>query len=85
MTPAAIRWTESAEKDIRRLDSVDQRRVARVVVRFAESGDGEVKRLQGQFGAEFRLRSGNLRIRFKVEPDGTLVILRVLPRDKAYR
>lgn len=84
MSRAAVRWSESAEKDLGRLDQLNQRRVARVIVRFAETGEGEVKRLQGPLGAEFRLRSGNLRIRFRLDP-GTIVILRVLPRDKAYR
>jgi len=55
------------------------------VLRFAETREGEVKRLQGPLGAEFRLRSRNLRIRFLIESDGIIVILRVLPRDKAYR
>lgn len=85
MSPAAVRWSESAEKDLRRLDELNQRRVVKVVRRFAESGEGNVKRLQGPLGAEFRLRSGNLRIRFLIESDGTIFVLRVLPRDKAYR
>lgn len=85
MTPAALRWSENAEKDLRRFDQVNQRRVARVALRFAETGEGEIKRLQGPLGEEFRLRSGNVRIRFQVDSDGTIVILRVLPRDKAYR
>lgn len=85
MSRAPVRWSESAERDLRRLDQVNQRRVASVVVRFAETSEGEVKRLQGPLGAEFRLRSGDLRIRFRIDADGTIVILRVLPRDKAYR
>jgi mRNA-degrading endonuclease RelE of RelBE toxin-antitoxin system len=85
MTGAAVRWSESAEKDLKRLDATNQRRVTSVVVRFAETREGEVKRLQGPLGAEYRLRSGDLRIRFQIDPDGTIVILRVLPRDKAYR
>jgi mRNA-degrading endonuclease RelE of RelBE toxin-antitoxin system len=85
MSRSDVRWSESAEKDLRRLDSTNQRRVLHVVLRFAETREGEVKRLQGPLGAEFRLRSGNLRIRFLIQPDGAIVILRVLPRDKAYR
>jgi mRNA-degrading endonuclease RelE of RelBE toxin-antitoxin system len=85
MSTVAVRWSEDAEKDVRRLDPVNQRRVMRVILRFAETRVGELKRLQGPLGDEFRLRSGDLRIRFAVEPEGTLVILRVLPRDKAYR
>jgi mRNA-degrading endonuclease RelE of RelBE toxin-antitoxin system len=85
MSTVVVRWSEDAEKDVRRLDPVNQRRVMRVIRRFAETRVGELKRLQGPLGDEFRLRSGDLRIRFSVEPGGTLVILRVLPRDKAYR
>jgi mRNA-degrading endonuclease RelE of RelBE toxin-antitoxin system len=85
MSSPAVRWSERAQKDLRRLDPMNQRRVAGVVLRFAEMREGEVKRLQGPLGSEFRMRSGNLRIRFLIEPDGTIVVLRVLPRDKAYR
>jgi mRNA-degrading endonuclease RelE of RelBE toxin-antitoxin system len=85
MSPVAVRWTDTAEKDFRRLDSTIQRRVGSVIARFAETGDGELKRLQGPLGAEYRLRAGDIRIRFQIAPDSTLVILRVLPRDKAYR
>lgn len=85
MSSAVVRWSENAEKDLRRLDRTNRQRVLSVVLRFAEVGEGEVKRLQGPLGAEFRLRSGNLRIRFLIDSDGTIVVLRVLPRDKAYR
>jgi mRNA-degrading endonuclease RelE of RelBE toxin-antitoxin system len=85
MSPAGVRWTEGAEKDLRRLDPANQRRVVDVIRRFAQAREGEVKRLQGPLGSEFRLRAGNLRIRFHVDPDDTIVVLRVLPRDKAYR
>ena len=85
MSPAAVSWSPSAERDLQRLDRANQRRVMSVILRFAETGEGEVKRLQGPFGSEFRLRSGHLRIRFEIGSDGSIVILRVLPRDKAYR
>jgi mRNA-degrading endonuclease RelE of RelBE toxin-antitoxin system len=80
-----VRWSVGAEKDLRRLDSVNQRRVVSVIDRFAETSEGDVKRLQGPLGEEYRLRAGDLRIRFQLTPEGTIVILRVLPRDKAYR
>jgi mRNA-degrading endonuclease RelE of RelBE toxin-antitoxin system len=85
MTPVEVRWSVGAEKDLLRLDPTNQRHVMNVVLRFAETGEGEFKRLQGPLGTEYRLRSGNLRIRFEIDADGTIVILRVLPRDKAYR
>ena len=79
-----VRWSETAAKDLRHLDRAEQRRVVAVVQRFAELESGDVKRLQGPLGAEYRLRAGDLRIRFVVVEE-ELVILRVLPRDKAYR
>jgi mRNA-degrading endonuclease RelE of RelBE toxin-antitoxin system len=85
MSDAAVRWSERARKDLQRLDPANQRRVASVVARFAETREGDVKRLQGPLGSEFRLRSGDLRVRFFIDGDGTIVVLRVLPRDKAYR
>lgn len=81
----SLRWSELAEKDLRRLDKANQQRVTRVVLRFIETAEGEVKRLRGPLGDEFRLRAGNLRIRFHFNAEGTMVVLRVLPRDKAYR
>lgn len=85
MSGAGVSWSPSAERDLQRLDRVNQRRVLSVILRFAETGDGEVKRLHGPYGSEFRLRSGQLRIRFEIGADGSIVILRILPRDKAYR
>src|SRR5216684_9082626 len=76
MSPAGVRWSEGADRDLRRLDPTNQRRVVDVIRRFAQAREGEVKRLQGPLGSEFRLRSGNLRIRFLIDPDGTIVILR---------
>lgn len=85
MTLVAVRWSRSAERDLHRLDREDQRRVLGVISRFAETREGDVKRLQGPFGSEFRLRSGHLRIRFEIAADGAIVMLRILPRDKAYK
>jgi mRNA-degrading endonuclease RelE of RelBE toxin-antitoxin system len=43
-------------------------------------------RLHGVVPLEWRLRTGSYRIRFHLDfPTGTLEVLRVLPRDKAYR
>ncbi len=50
--------------------------------RFFATGAGDVKRLKG--GAEFRLRSGDYRVRFSIRQD-TIRVLRVLHRSEAYR
>jgi len=56
------------------------------VATFVESGRGDVGRLQGVQPAEWRLRVGDIRFRFRNLDDGnTVCILRVLPRSRAYR
>jgi mRNA-degrading endonuclease RelE of RelBE toxin-antitoxin system len=54
-----IEWTEPALEDLATLDRPVARRVFRAVERFAQTGAGNVKRLQGTHPPEFRLRSGD--------------------------
>ena len=80
-----VEWTASARRDIRRLDSPVARRVVVSVVEFAESGRGDVIKLQGT-EMEWRLRVGDWRVRFTFTDQGhTIMILRVLHRSQAYR
>ena len=52
---------------------------------YAETGNGDVKRLQG-VDHEWRLRVGDWRVIFTLDEGRLLVIvLRVLPRGSAYR
>lgn len=79
-------WQTRAEKDLRRLDDAVQRRVIAAVASFADSERGDIVRLRGVHPAEYRLRVGDWRVRFMVDREAaTLRVLRVLPRDKAYR
>lgn len=66
------------------LDRGMARRVKAAVERFAETGAGNVKRLQGIDPPEYRLRVGNWRVRFELESE-TVRILRVRDRKDAYR
>ncbi len=50
--------------------------------RFAETGEGDIKKLKGESG-ELRLRVGD-RVRFTDEPDDTLHIHSVRHRSEAY-
>ncbi len=84
MTPWAIRWTPRAEKDLRRLDRQVAERVREAISRFAQTGYGDVTRLEGE--QDLRLRVGSWRDRFDYDRDAhALIILRVLPRGRAYR
>jgi mRNA interferase RelE/StbE len=66
------------------LDKGLARRVKQAVERFADSGAGDVKKLQGIQPAEYRLRVGDYRVRFNLEGD-TIRVLRVRNRREAYR
>jgi mRNA interferase RelE/StbE len=79
-----IEWTEAALEHMAALDKGVARRVKQAVERFADSGAGNVKKLQGIQPAEYRLRVGDYRVRFNLEGD-TIRVLRVRNRREAYR
>ena len=66
------------------LDKGIARRVKQAVERFADTGAGNVKRLQGIDPPEYRLRVGDYRVRFHMD-DETVQVLRVRNRREAYR
>ena len=76
-------FSESARADVRRLDRDTAMRIFTALRRFAETGDGDIKRLKGET-EELRLRVGDYRVRFTEESD-TLRVIRVLHRKEAYR
>lgn len=79
-----IVWSEAALDDMARLDKKLRQRVNKAIERFAETGYGDVKKLQGLPG--YRLRVGDWRVRFARDDEaGRLTIERVLPRSSAYR
>jgi mRNA-degrading endonuclease RelE of RelBE toxin-antitoxin system len=55
------------------------------VERYAQSGEGDVLQLTDIDPPEYRLRVGDWRVRFHRDSTrAILILLRVLPRDKAY-
>ena len=79
-----IEWTEAALADLAALDKGIARRVMQSVERFAETGAGNVKRLQTIDPPEFRLRVGDYRVRFHNDGE-TVIVLRIRNRREAYR
>ena len=79
-----IVWSERARADIRRLDRETAMRIFAALNRFAETGEGDVKKLQGE-SDELRLRVGDYRVRFTQQSDDTLRIHSVRHRREAYR
>ena len=79
-----IEWAETALEQMAALDKGIARRVKQAVERFADTGAGNVKRLQGVDPPEYRLRVGDYRVRFHQEGE-TIGILQVRNRREAYR
>ena len=78
-----ITWSEGARTDVRRVDRETAMRILTAHHRFAETGEGDVKKLTAKTG-ELRLRVCDYRIRFTEDPDDTLRIHSVLHRKEAY-
>lgn len=81
-----VEWAAPALQDLAALDKALARRVKVAIERFALTGTGDVKKLQGIDPPEFRLRIGEWRVRFELAGD----VLRIcesaigkMPIDKA--
>ena len=79
-----VEWAGTALEDMAALDKRIARRVKQAVERFADTGAGNVKRLQGIDPPEYRLRVCDYRVRFHLE-DEAVQVLRVRNRREAYR
>ncbi|MGB8536018.1 MAG: type II toxin-antitoxin system RelE/ParE family toxin [Acidobacteriaceae bacterium] len=77
-----IVWTDPAKADVRGLDKPTAMRVLHALHRFAVSGEGDVKALQGR--DELRLRIADYRL-FFVNIDDALEVRRIFHRREAYR
>ena len=78
-----IVWTDPAKTDIRRLSKPTAMQILSALHRFAESGAGDVKALQGR--EELRLRIADYRLFFVCPAADTIEVRRVLHRKEAYR
>jgi len=78
-----IVWTEPAKSDVRNLDKPTAMHILSALHRFAESGAGDVKALQGR--DELRLRIGDYRLFFVSTDSDTIEVRRVHHRSEAYR
>lgn len=86
MTPLQVEWTPRALREAKRLDQPTRQRIAAALGALAEGQRGDVVLLADVKPPEYRLRVGTWRVRFRFDREGgTLVVLRVLPRGKAYR
>ncbi len=59
MSGQRIQWTDQSLKDMSHLDRRLRRRIIEAVELLADTGHGDVKRLQGYDPAQWRLRVGD--------------------------
>jgi len=78
-----ITWTDAAKADIRRVSKSIAMQILSALHRFAESGSGDVKALQGQ--DELRPRIGDYRLFFVCPNADSIEVRRVFHRSEAYR
>ncbi len=77
-------WQPRAERDLRKLETAEQRDIIAAVLLYAAEGRGNVKKLQGIDPPQWRLRVGDYRVRFRQRGD-LMEILHVAHRREAYR
>ena len=76
-------WAKRALGVASRLDRPTRERILQKVEDFAETGQGDVKRLKGPFEGLYRLRVGIWRVFLSQEED-YLIVRAVRPRGDAY-
>jgi mRNA-degrading endonuclease RelE of RelBE toxin-antitoxin system len=79
-----VEWSEEARGDIRRLDRSTAHRIFDTVLRFARTGQGDLKQLHGELEGKLRLRGGDYRL-FVSQSAEILRIHAVRHRREAYR
>ena len=79
-----IEWSEEARAAVRRLDKPTAMRVFEVLLRFARTGEGDIKQLPGALADKCRLRIGDYRLLFSLSGE-TLRVHGVKHRSEAYR
>ena len=82
-----VRWEQEAQdalRDIARRDPGLARRIRQRVAAYAEMRQGDVKKLRGP-REQWRLRVGDWRVIYTLDPPGFLTVLTVVPRRDAYR
>jgi len=79
-----IAFSPNARADVRAIDQQTAMGILTGLHRYAETGHGDVKALEGDFAGLLRLRIGNYRLLFD-ETAEAIYVHRVRDRREAYR
>jgi len=78
-------WSPEARTQLRNIDPENAMRILLALTRLADTGAGNVKRLQGSLAGTLRLRVGPWRIRYRYTEPGRPLVLAIEKRGDAYR
>jgi mRNA-degrading endonuclease RelE of RelBE toxin-antitoxin system len=79
-----IRFAPNVPAEIRAIEQSAALGILRALHRYAETGQGRVKALRGEFEGLLRLRVGSHRVLFD-ETEDTIMVHRVADRKQSYR
>jgi len=82
--PKRIVWSTQAKADIRGVEKIIALQILKTLARYAQTGEGNIKRLQGIEPPLIRLRAQDHRVFFRDKGE-YLAVSRVLDRKEAYR
>ncbi|MBK5294809.1 MAG: type II toxin-antitoxin system RelE/ParE family toxin [Acidobacteriia bacterium] len=77
-------WPESARAELRAVERETAIRILWALTRYGDTGEGDVKRLAGEWQGYSRLRIGDHRVIFLARPT-EIVVVRVRHRSDVYR
>jgi mRNA-degrading endonuclease RelE of RelBE toxin-antitoxin system len=80
----ALRFRPNVPAEVRAIERRVALHILHCLHRYAETGDGDVKPLSGEFEGLLRLRVGNHRVLFD-ETEDTITVHRIRDRREAYR
>jgi mRNA-degrading endonuclease RelE of RelBE toxin-antitoxin system len=77
-------WAPNARAELRKIERETAMRILLALTRYGETGEGDVKALEGKLTGTHRLRVGDWRVRFRRVRGGAIHVLSVENRGQAY-
>jgi len=80
-----VEWTESAIKDLNRLDNLVAKRILKKITWFSQNFEHSIPEpLSGDFKETYKLRVGDWRVIYTIK-EGSIIILFVGHRREVYK
>ena len=77
-------WAPGVPTELRKIERDTAMRILLALTRYAETGEGDIKALEGRFTGSYRLRVGDWRVRFRRLQGGAIYVIAVRNRGDAY-